>query len=156
MALDWNDNSLSSPSFVIERSTDGIQFQPVTQYASNTTAGEDDTVSPNTPYTYRIRAINAAGLPSEASNSVSLTTTPSAPAAPSNLAATLASSDEIDLGWTNDPSTSSVDVYRSTGTVFTFLTSLAARRRVTRTAASPTGSPTHTRCVTATPAGHPI
>ncbi|MDQ3928487.1 MAG: fibronectin type III domain-containing protein, partial [Chloroflexota bacterium] len=106
--LRWTDNSTNEDSFVLERSTAssfGTIDKTVT-LAANTTSYADSTVAASTTYYYRVKATNAAGS-SGYSNTASATTpaaTPTAPAAPSGLTATAASSSKIDLSWTDNAS----------------------------------------------------
>jgi chitodextrinase len=78
----------------------------------NVTAFQDTGLTPATAYTYRVRALDAAGNLSAQSNAASATTqaTPdtTAPTTPMGLAATPASDTRIDLNWS--PSTDNVAV----------------------------------------------
>jgi chitodextrinase len=68
---------------------------------STGTSYSDATVSPNTAYTYTVKAKDAAGNRSVASNSASVTTPPDtqAPTAPANLTAVAGSGPRVDLSW---------------------------------------------------------
>ncbi len=59
--LAWKDNSVDEDGFKIERSTDGVTFSALTTTAPNATSYSDLSGLPNTRYTYRVRAYNAAG-----------------------------------------------------------------------------------------------
>jgi hypothetical protein len=60
--LTWNDNSNNETGFVIERSTDGVNFSTVTTTAAGVTSFDNITgLSANTQYYYRVKAINAGG-----------------------------------------------------------------------------------------------
>ncbi len=70
--LSWTNTATNQTGFKIERSTDGVTFAPVTTVAANVTTFSDTGLSPSTPYTYRVRATNAAG---DSANSNAATTT---------------------------------------------------------------------------------
>src|SRR5207247_3710125 len=72
----------------------------VSARGSNSTSSTDRGLTPNTPYTYEVRAINNGGA-SAWSNQVSVTTG-AVPAAPSGLTASVASSTQINLTWTDN------------------------------------------------------
>jgi chitodextrinase len=74
--------------------------------STNQTTYEDTGLSPSTTYDYRVRAVNGDGLESNLSNEDSATTLDgSGPSTPTNLEATAAGTDRIDLTWTasSDP-----------------------------------------------------
>jgi gliding motility-associated-like protein len=74
--LNWADNSTNETGFEIERSTDGINFLPLTIVNENITAYTDESVVPNTTYHYRVRANGTDG--NSAYSNISITTTPEA------------------------------------------------------------------------------
>ncbi len=92
--LSWNDVSNES-TFEIEQN--GITIATV---PSNITTYSDTTLTPNTTYSYRIRAINAMGS-SPYSNDASATTFSLVPAAPTGLIATSLSPTQVSLSWTD-------------------------------------------------------
>jgi titin len=101
--LTWTDNSSNEIGFKLERCA-GPSCNTFTQIATlsaNTTSYSDVGAVLNTQYTYRIYAFNAAGT-SAFSNEASANTL--VPAAPSTLAATVASATQIDLAWTDNSS----------------------------------------------------
>jgi hypothetical protein len=71
--LNWIDNSDNESGFKIERSTDGTNFTQIDLVGVNSRSYTDTTASPNTPYTYRVRATNAIGN-SDYSNTATATT----------------------------------------------------------------------------------
>jgi tartrate-resistant acid phosphatase type 5 len=73
--LSWKDNATSETGFVIERSTDGVNFTGLTTTGANVTAYADTGLIAGTTYTYRVSATSAAGS-SPASAAVSGTTLP--------------------------------------------------------------------------------
>ena len=93
VALTWVDNADNETGFVIQRSTDGVNFSQIGTFAASagtgsTVATVDATVMPSftaVTYTYRVTAINSVGH-SVFSNTASAVL-PALPAAPSNLIA---------------------------------------------------------------------
>ena len=65
--LSWADNSSNETGFRIERcvgtvaSCTGGSFVPITQVGPNVTSYSNTSLAPETPYTYRVQAYNAAG-----------------------------------------------------------------------------------------------
>ena len=74
--LEWEDASENEDGFEVERSLDGANFGLLVTVAANVTTYSDTGLSASTTYSYRVRAMNAAG-PSGYSN-VANATTPSA------------------------------------------------------------------------------
>jgi acid phosphatase type 7 len=107
-------------------------------------------VRPSTSYQYLITAVDAAGNESPASNTASATTPASTrPAAPTNLAATVAGASQVSLSWT--PSSSSTvtgyNLYRGAGaTALTKVSSSASSPFLDTTVAAGT---TYSYAVTA-------
>ncbi|WP_224366383.1 fibronectin type III domain-containing protein [Hyalangium versicolor] len=93
-------------------STDNVGVTGYTIYRNGTAVGSSTTTSysdtglaANTSYSYTVKASDAAGNISSASNTATATTKANstdttAPSTPSNLAATAASSSQINLSWT--------------------------------------------------------
>ncbi|UCH34019.1 MAG: fibronectin type III domain-containing protein, partial [Armatimonadota bacterium] len=102
ITLWWSDNSANEAGFRIERSfypTSG--FVQIATVPANVTAYQNFGLAGNTTYYYRVRAYNAYGN-SAYSNTAWATTLIVPPAAPSNLRATAASTNRIDLTWTDN------------------------------------------------------
>ena len=59
--LSWTDNSLNETGFIVERSSDGVNFSLLTMTAANVSSFVDSAVTAGTTYTYRVRATNASG-----------------------------------------------------------------------------------------------
>jgi hypothetical protein len=99
ITLRWQDNSDNEDGFRIERKT-GFSgaWSEITTAPANTAVYHDPGLTPNTAYSYRLRAHNAAG-DSGYSNEVSATTLDFPPVPPSNLTATAVSPTQIHLGW---------------------------------------------------------
>jgi parallel beta-helix repeat protein len=104
------------------------------------TTHSDTTVSPNTTYSYQVRARDAAGNPSGLSNTDTVTTPAAAdttpPSDPTNLQATAVSSNRVDLTWTastDNVGVTAYDIYRNAS----FLTSVGAVTTHSDTTVSP-------------------
>src|SRR6266568_8736087 len=81
--LTWTDNSDNEFAFAVWRQSGGGAFGRVAVLAPNTTSFTDTGLTPGTPYTYEVRAINNAGA-SPWSNQATVTLVgPLPPAAPS-------------------------------------------------------------------------
>jgi hypothetical protein len=71
--LAWSDNSNNENNFVIEESTDGVNFTQLGTTAANASSYFATGLQPSTTYTFRVRAVNAAGS-SPPANTASATT----------------------------------------------------------------------------------
>jgi fibronectin type 3 domain-containing protein len=124
--LAWTNNASNATGFVVNRSTDGVNFSQLA-VLGNVTSYKDTGLSAGTKYYYEVAASNAAGS-SAFSNVANATTNAalSAPAAPSNLAATAVSSSQVNLTWTNNASNATgIAIQRSTdGVNYTAIASL--------------------------------
>ncbi|MGK7313465.1 MAG: fibronectin type III domain-containing protein [Candidatus Longimicrobiales bacterium M2_2A_002] len=100
--LTWTDNSATETSFRIERRTGADPFQRVASVAGNLTAYRDAGLEPATSYDYRVLACSAAGC-SSPSGTASATTATVPP--PSGLTATVVSTSQVDLAWTDNATT---------------------------------------------------
>ena len=60
----WPRASTGVEGFVVERTTDGVDWTPVATLESGATVFADDTVAAGVVYSYRVRAFNGAGLSS--------------------------------------------------------------------------------------------
>jgi hypothetical protein len=61
VTVNWIDNSDNESAFLVERSTDNVNFAQIGMSSANTPTYTDNTVSPNTLYYYRVRATNTIG-----------------------------------------------------------------------------------------------
>jgi predicted phage tail protein len=105
--LSWADGDSSETGFKVERCS-GVGCSDFTQIATtgaNVTSYANTGLTASTSYSYRVRASNGAG-DSDYSNTASATTpaAPAIPAAPTNLVATTASKNQINLSWTDNAS----------------------------------------------------
>ncbi|MDN5217502.1 fibronectin type III domain-containing protein [Fulvivirgaceae bacterium BMA12] len=61
IALSWTDVAIDEIYYLVERSTDGVNFSPVKYLPAGTTSYEDQGLNAATTYTYRVVAVNTAG-----------------------------------------------------------------------------------------------
>jgi titin len=83
--LHWYDNSNNESAFVIQRSSDGVNWITLGQVGANITSVADVSTSRRTTYYYRVFAVNAVGY--SAPTNVVAVRTPSLAAIPGTLAA---------------------------------------------------------------------
>jgi hypothetical protein len=94
--LRWRDNSSNESGFRIERRIGTGSWSQIASVGANVTSFASNGLRASTNYEYRVRAYNGSGT-SAYSNAVATRT--AAPAAPSTLAASVASSSRINLSW---------------------------------------------------------
>lgn len=125
----WTDVSGNVTGFELERSlTPGSEFQSIATTAGNVTTYSDTDLLADTPYFYRVKAINDVGS-SAYTAEVSVITPPTPPAAPTALVATPISSTQVDLTWhdaSNNESGFEIERSLTTGTGFTLITTTTA------------------------------
>lgn len=101
--LAWTDNAVGETGYSVERAPDNAgvagPYQQVAAIAAGSTAYSDASLTGNTTYWYRVRAMTATDA-SGYSNAVSART-PVAPATPTGFTATTVSASRIDLAWTD-------------------------------------------------------
>jgi len=119
--LTWVDNSLDETGFVIERSTDGVNFSALASVAANFTAYSDLTVLGGFTYTYRVAAVGLGGTSAFAvSNSVLVPPDATPPAAPSGLFVSNVLQTTLTLNWLdNSNNETGFVIQRATDTNFT-------------------------------------
>ena len=103
VSLSWTDNSDNEDGFKIERKQEGGTFSVIATLPPNTTTYTDTGLTPDTTYTYRVRAYNSFGY-SDYSNEAEVTT-PSLitiPEAPTNLTVSDITSESVSLSWTDN------------------------------------------------------
>jgi parallel beta-helix repeat protein len=131
IALTWTDGSDNEDGFKVERSADSVTFTEVGTVIANIATYSEAGLTASTRYYYRVRAYNSTGN-SDYSNTADATTLPSpvtAPAAPSNLSATAASSIAINLTWTDTSSNEEgfkIERSTSAGSGFAVIATVAA------------------------------
>jgi uncharacterized protein (TIGR02145 family) len=72
--LTWTDNSTNEAGFKIQRKTGSTSYADVTNVNADVTTYTDNGLTPNTTYTYRVYAFNAAGNSLSYTNEVTIAT----------------------------------------------------------------------------------
>lgn len=124
VALNWTDNATNETGYVVQRTTNGgTTWSVIATLAADSRSYTDTTGSAGATLGYRVQAVNAAAV-SAYSNTASVTF---APAAPTGLTATAASSTAINLAWTDVAGETGYKILRSTDNVtFTQVGTVAA------------------------------
>jgi FtsP/CotA-like multicopper oxidase with cupredoxin domain len=127
VSLTWRDNATTETGFAIERSVNGGSFiQIATAPARNSTGNVtyiDTTILPGNTYTYRVAAVNVAGL--SAYSNTAQVVVPMVPALPSNFVAVrgpngAGSSRTVILTWVdNSNNETGFTIQRATNAAFT-------------------------------------
>jgi hypothetical protein len=102
VTLSWTDNATNETAYLIERSTNNVNFTQIATAPTNATAYSDNTVAPSTQYYYRVRATNGSNSPYSNTATVTTPTASQTPSAPSGLAASAASASQINLIWSDN------------------------------------------------------
>lgn len=124
--LAWSDNATNEEGYYIYRAlSSGGPFTLIQTTSPNTTTFGNTGLNPNTTYHYRVSAFSG-GVESTPAT-VQAQTDQAIPLAPSNLVATVVSTSQIDLTWTdNSPNENNFRISRATanpdGTAGTFST----------------------------------
>ncbi|MFC1588470.1 fibronectin type III domain-containing protein, partial [Planctomycetota bacterium] len=108
--LSWQDVDYETDYYLYKNTTDSRPQNPSFYIDADDTNFSDTNVQANTTYHYWLSAYNDFG---ESDGYVSASDT-TAPATPSQLNATMVSSSEIDLEWTNVDGEAGYNIYRST------------------------------------------
>jgi uncharacterized protein len=112
IALSWTPQDDAASEFRIERRIGDGSFQSVASVGADDTGFVDSGLSPESVYSYRVRACNDAGC-SEYSNQATVATPP---AAPSNLSTPLVQKQRVRVAWTiNSTAATSFTIERATG-----------------------------------------
>lgn len=121
LTVNWEDNAMNETGYVLERSDNGTNFTVIATLAANTTTYNETGLTPNTPYYYRVKAINA--LQSSVYTSNASVTTPPIPSPPTkavnpvpsngNNSAELSSGNLL-LKWNGSANTTTYSVYFGT------------------------------------------
>lgn len=110
----WTDNSTNESSFRIERTT-STGVLTVINPAANTESYTDTGLSASTTYTYKVAAVNSAGMSAFTAPVSATTPAVASVAAPTNLIATALSSTSIRLNWAdNSNNETGFNIERST------------------------------------------
>ena len=128
--ISWSDNASDETGFRVDRSLNGSTWAQRASLSANATGFNDTGLNADTRYYYRVRAENSAGN-SAWSNTSSVKTdaaTPTPPAAPNNLTASAAGTDQINIAWSdNSTNETSFRVDRSpNGSSWTQIATLGA------------------------------
>ncbi|HLE15886.1 MAG TPA: fibronectin type III domain-containing protein [Anaerolineales bacterium] len=101
--LAWTDNSLDETGFLIQRSTDGVNFADLATVGADTISYVDVAVTAGFTYTYQVAAFNLGGPSAYAvSNSVTVPG-PQPPAAPDSMEAVVQQDvPQVDLQWVDN------------------------------------------------------
>ena len=99
--LTWKDHSTNEVAFRVQASINGTHWWMLKEVGANVTMTAVTGLNPSTKYFFRVRAYNRNGL-SPFSNQVSIRTLPTAPIAPSHLAASNVRARAMDLTWHDD------------------------------------------------------
>ena len=126
ITLTWTDNATTESGFTLERAVVGGGFATISStLPANTTGYVDTTVALGTNYSYRVRADNVTG--SSAWNTSAGIYVPTLPAAPTNLARTVARTaagpDSVSLTWVDNANNPNYEtgftLQRATNNTFT-------------------------------------
>jgi ELWxxDGT repeat protein len=99
LSLSWDDNASDEMGYEIEGSTDGSHFESLTRTSSNGQYAPLTALTPNTDYTFRLRATRDVSSPWTIVTAHTLS--PGVPVAPSNLIATY-TDQGVKLTWADD------------------------------------------------------
>ncbi|GEM_PF-4086925 len=123
--LTWTDNATNETGFHIYR-IEGMSNTLVGTVGADVTTFDDSGLSPNTAYSYLVRAYNDVGESGD-SNTAMATTGDVAPNAPSNLMAAALSNTSIRLTWDdNSNNENGFNIYRLEGEFMTLVGSVGA------------------------------
>jgi fibronectin type 3 domain-containing protein len=129
--LTWTTNSTAETGFSIERAADAAFTRDVTMIAAPITSGTtatytDTTVIPNNTYFYRVQTVD--GTDSTAFSNPVTVAVPAPPATPTNGHATLITTTNVDLAWTNNATNADdIQIDREVvGGAFTLIATLPA------------------------------
>ena len=108
--LTWTDNSSAETAFSIERKGGNLgSFSEIATVAADSTSYSDTGLDANTPYYYRVRALNQAESQFSAfSSEATATTLNESPDAPTDLQAEAVSTNQVNLSWDDNSLNESV------------------------------------------------
>ena len=120
IVLAWKDNSSDETGFKIERKEGACDsanaWSLIATKGANVTTHTNTGLTPNTTYSYRVRAYNASGNSAYSNCGSAKTALSGTPNAPTNLNATSISSSQIKLLWTdNSTDEKSFKIHRKAG-----------------------------------------
>ncbi len=97
--LTWTNNATNATSVAVLRSTDGANFTQVAALMASGTNYADTSLTPGTGYYYRVFANNADGNSGYTPTAYVATQAAQPPVTPGGLAATAASTNQINVTW---------------------------------------------------------
>ena len=121
LTVNWNDNSDNETNYILERSTDGTNFNTIATLGANIISYNETGLTPNTQYYYRVKAVNTTE--SSVYTSVASITTPPIPSAPTKATTPTPTtgnnnveltSGNLLLKWTGSSNTTTYSVYLGT------------------------------------------
>jgi len=121
LTINWADNATNEDNYVLERSTNGVDFTIINTLEANVTSYNDLGLIPNTQYYYRVKATNSSE--SSVYNTIASITTPPIPSAPAKVSApnpstgisnVELSSGNLTLKWSGSANTTTYSVYFGT------------------------------------------
>lgn len=102
ITIKWTDNSNNETGFIVERSLNGVNFTQIASLSRNITEYTNNSLTPNSAYTYRIKAFNEDGS-SGYSNALTLSTLPpDIPAIPTELASKNITKKSANVSWSDN------------------------------------------------------
>jgi hypothetical protein len=121
IVLSWKDNSSNEDGFKIYRKKgacdSAYSWSQITTKEANATSYTNTGLTPDTTYSYRVRAYNAVGNSAYSNCASAKTALSGTPKAPTNLKATSTSASQIKLTWKdNSTDETSFKIYRKEGT----------------------------------------
>jgi len=120
IVLTWKDNSNNEDGFKIQRKEGACDstnsWSQIATKEANAITHTNTGLTPNTTYSYRVRAYNAVGDSAYSNCASAKTALSGTPKAPTNLNATSVSTSQIKLIWTdNSTDETSFKIYRKVG-----------------------------------------
>ena len=122
--LTWTDNATNETAYIVERAVGSGSFQILAYLNPNLQAYSDSNLTANVTYRYRVQAYNNTMGTSSYSNEASATAgniTSGSLATPTGLTATVVTSSQVNLVWTDNASSEiGYNVERAAGNTGTF------------------------------------
>jgi hypothetical protein len=132
ITIGWKDNSTDETGFKIEKKTGACDsansWAQIATEASNTTSHNVTNLTPNTSYSFRVRAYQSSSNSNYSNCVTAKTSAAGTPPAPSNFKAISASSTKVNLTWSdNSTNETGFKIYRKAGAdAWALLTTTAA------------------------------
>nr|WP_293839803.1 fibronectin type III domain-containing protein [uncultured Arsenicibacter sp.] len=115
LTLAWQDAAFNETAYEVEQATPGQSFTRVASLTANVASFSLAGLTETTTYLFRVRAVNSAGA-SPYSNTLTVTTPATLPAAPTNLTAGAFTPTSISLVWSDNAfNETGYDIEQSTG-----------------------------------------